>query len=966
MAAAGRTVRTYGPLNAVLSITPPVGTQSTHFTYDKLSQLKSAVSGIATWTATRNKRGMLTAETLQLTGQSAWTLGYAHDAYGSLRQLTYPDGEVVAYAPDALGRATQVGSYLTGLSYFPEGDVASYTYGNGATYVASKNARRLLNNFTVGQGSTLKLSEDLGYDANGNILQVTDLAGGPRTKTFGYDALNRLTSAQANALWGTESYTYDPLNNIRTRIGNGQTFTYTYDPANRLSGISGAGTSSFQYDNRGNVTNKNGAVLSFDQQNQLTQITGYGSYSYDAAGRRVAKTPAGGLPTYYFYNQAGQLLYQWDTSRARTTNFVYLGSKLVARNENIKLTAPAAIGFDANPSNGSYTVSWSASAGATSYNLQESVNGGAWAPVISGNTTSAAMTGKAGGSYLYQVQACIGATCTGWTASVALGVRPALTTVSVPGGTINGTYTVSWTASASASGYDVQERLNGGAWAPIATGTAATSISRPGTTSGSYAYQVSANNAYGTRGWAGSAAVTVDTTYGVVPASPASLSVPASSATGSATLSWGAAKLATRYVVEQSSNGGTSWTTIYNSSGTGIAVSGLADGSYSFHVQACNTYGCSAWRPGSATLVVTHPPSTAPTMSTPASSANGSYTVGWSGVPGQVSYTLQEQFSGGGWTTVQTAGIITWSTGGRANGTYGYRVQACNVGGCGPWSAVASTTVLLPPPVPASISIPATSNGPITVSWAASATSTVYGLDQSINGGAWAQVYAGSATSTSLTAASSGSYSFRAYACNASGCNGYAASGVVVVTLPPASAPAISVPASSTSGNYIVSWSGAGGASSYTLQEGANGGGWATVQANGTASWNASGRASGSYAYRVQACNAGGCAPWSGTGSITVTLIPAMPPYSPSITSSGPSYKPVVKVTWSAIADATSYQLEETDPQELPDVVYTGSATSFSKLIFATGTVKFRVKACNSVGCSAFSSYGTYTLQSGM
>ncbi|MDE2154879.1 MAG: hypothetical protein KGJ32_03145 [Xanthomonadaceae bacterium] len=28
--------------------------------------------------------------------------------------------------------------------------------------------------------------------------------------------------ATATRLWGTETYSYDPLNNLRTRVGNGQ------------------------------------------------------------------------------------------------------------------------------------------------------------------------------------------------------------------------------------------------------------------------------------------------------------------------------------------------------------------------------------------------------------------------------------------------------------------------------------------------------------------------------------------------------------------------------------------------------------------------------------------------------------------------------------------------------------------------------------------------------------------------
>ncbi|TPG08491.1 hypothetical protein EAH88_09545, partial [Rhodanobacter glycinis] len=962
VATAAQTAHTYDAMNRVLTILPPSGTQSTQYHYTPLGQPDSVVSGISTWSGTYNFRGMLTGESLQLVGQNAWGLGYAHDAYGSLSLVHYPDGENVSYAPDALGRPTQAGSYATGIGYFPNGQVSQFAYGNGTAYAAEQNARQMLSNFSYGPGSTAQLSEDLSYDANGNITTVADLTGGPRAKSFGYDALNRLTSANAASLWGTQAYTYDALNNLRTLQSGSQTSSYHYDTTNKLASISSGATTltSYLYDNRGNVTGKNATNLVFDQKNQLTQIVGSDTYAYDASGRRVSKT-AGGITTYYFYSQAGQLMYQWAPGSALSTSFVYLGSKLVGDNESVSLSAPATIGFDANPNNGSYTVSWGAVPGADGYALQESYNSGAWTTVYSNNAPSVVMAGKSGGSYVYQARACAGAVCTPWTGSATLGVRPALPSLTVPGGTINGTYTVSWTAPVGATGYDVQERLNSGAWTTIASNTAATAISRPGTTSGSYTYQVSANNAYGSRGWAGSNAVTVDTTYGVVPTAPASLTVPASSNTGGVTLSWSASNLTTRYVVEQSSNGGTNWTGIYNSSGTSTALSGLADGSYVFHVQACNAYGCSAWVAGSATLVVTHPPTTAPTVSVPANSTNGSYTVNWSGVAGQVSYTLQEQVNGSGWTTVQTSGMTSWSTSGRGNGTYGYHVQACNVGGCGPWSAVASTAVLLVPPVPASISVPATSNGPIAISWAASATATIYGLDQSVNGGAWAQVYANSATSATVTAGASGNYSYRAYACNTSGCNGYAVSSAVAVTLPPASAPSLSVPGSNYTGSYTVSWGAVTAATSYTLQEQVNGGGWTTIQSSSATSLALGGKGEGSYGYRVQACNAGGCGSWSSTGTITVTLVPATPGW-PSLTGSGA----LVHATWSGVARATSYTVQDTPSGGMAATFYNGPNTLASGSIYFNGLVSFRVKACNAYGCSAWSAYSYISVSGDM
>jgi hypothetical protein len=568
-----------------------------------------------------------------------------------------------------------------------------------------------------------------------------------------------------------------------------------------------------------------------------------------------------------------------------------------------------------------------------------------------------------GGDYLYRVQACAASGCVGgWTVSATLGVTPATPAITVPVGIVNGNYAVSWTASTSATSYDVQEAVNGGVWVTITADTTALSISRPGTASGNYTYQVQAKNSHGTRGFVTSSIVKVDTTYGVVPPAPTSLAVPMASADGNATLSWASVSQITHYVVQQSSDGGSNWSNVYDGTVTTAALSGLANGSYLYRVEACNAYNCSAWKAGSNALVVTHPPTGVPTLSVPGNSTSGSYAISWTAVSTATSYTLQESTNGGStWSTTQSNGGTSWSTSGRGNGSYSYRVQACNVGGCGGWSSTGTTTVLLPPPMPASISVPATSNGPVAISWAASSTATSYNLAQSFNGGGLTGVYSGAATSASTTESATGSVVFYVQACNASGCSGYATSSAVAVTIPPTSAPGISAPTNSSTGSYTVAWSGVGGATYYNLQEQLNGGAWGLVQANSATSWSTSGKGNGTYGYIVQACNAGGCGPWSSVASTTVLLIPPTPTgLTLTVTS-----KSVVHATWNASAGATTYNLEETHPTDGVFILYSGPNTYGGSLIYANGEVKFRVQACNSSGCSAWSTYRSVWLNSG-
>jgi hypothetical protein len=305
---------------------------------------------------------------------------------------------------------------------------------------------------------------------------------------------------------------------------------------------------------------------------------------------------------------------------------------------------------------------------------------------------------------------------------------------------------------------------------------------------------------------------------------------------------------------------------------------------------------------------------------------------------------------------------------GKANGSYGYRVQACNVGGCGPWSSTGTTTVLLPPAVPASITVPATSSGSIAVNWAASATATSYKLQQRLGTGGWGGVYAGAATSSTRAVAASGSYTYQVQACNTSGCSAYKTSSAVTVTIPPATAPTLNVPANSSSGSYTVSWGTVTAATSYTLQEQVNSGSWATIQTGSATSRAISGKGNGSYGYRVQACNAGGCGPWSGTASTVVVLIPAVPTGLSAIVDvydlSGvqaagmvsPQARPYayqLSATWNASAGATSYTLQYCQTGGTCGT-RSGSATSVSPFTVVGAAYTVSVQACNASGCSPY------------
>ena len=177
-------------------------------------------------------------------------------------------------------------------------------------------------------------------------------------------------------------------------------------------------------------------------------------------------------------------------------------------------------------------------------------------------------------------------------------------------------------------------------------------------------------------------------------------------------------------------------------------------------------------------------PGAAPSLSAPSSNNTGSYTVSWAGVSGASSYILQQQINSGAWQTVESTASTAWSAIGKSNGTYGYRVQACNSSGCGPWSGTAAIAVKVVPVAP-SLSVPASNaSGAYTASWGGVAYATSYTLQEQVNGGSWASVYSGASGSWSTSGRAAGTYGYRVQACDTYGCSGWSPVGTVTVSIP--------------------------------------------------------------------------------------------------------------------------------------------------------------------------------------
>jgi YD repeat-containing protein len=720
-----KTSRGYDAMNRVTSVIYPTGTQPSTFTYDALGNPATATAGMVSWTYGRNKLGLMTTETLGVDGWS-WSLGYDYDGNGALSQVHYPDGEVVPYNPDALGRPTTVGGYVSGIAYFADNDVKSYAMGNGGLYAAEKNARNLIFNFTYGKNGAPSVSEDFVYDANGNVSQIIDQSGSQqRTKSMSYDGLNRLLSATASNLWGTETYTYDTLNNIRTMTGGGVTKTYNYDGANLLASITsgGAPLHTFAYDPRGNTIGKDGQTLKFDLANRLTSLPGKGDYTYDASGRRVKKvTPS--ATTYYAYNSAGQLMWEYDNATTNGKDYIYLGKKLVADSKGVTSTIVGAIDRVV-PGTDATLIGWACSTGLdASINVHLYAGGpagtgtivGAYQANLASEPAVAAACHANGTAYRFSIplteanriqfarqplyvhgispvgNANLTINGSGTvTMPPSTSVPPSPASVSASVTADLSTITVSWAASATATSYTLERSFNGQAWAQLWVG-AATSVplTQPG--DGQYVFRITACNANGCSDPVASNGVTI----AHVPAALPSISVPATSS-GAVDISWPAIAYATRYELEHSTDG--NWPQIYSGTATSATINEPVSGNWYYRVRACNANGCGGYAT-STYVPVTLPPTGATTVNGAGTNNSGSYAIGWNGVAAATYYNVFENVNATTWGLIGQTSAGIWSLGGKADGTYYYAVQACNAGGCGPWSGTIVVSVAHIPDVP--------------------------------------------------------------------------------------------------------------------------------------------------------------------------------------------------------------------------------------------------------------------------
>ena len=335
--------RSYDARNRLSTLSFPdgLGNQSWTYTNDGLPNTVTTSNGSESVANayTYNKRRLLVGEGMTPDAlQPSWSIGYGYNGNGHLSTLTYPAGLTVNYAPNALGQPTQAGPYATNVTYYPNGAMKQFTYGNGRVHTLTQNARQLPAR-SIDSGGAMDLT--YAYDGNGNVTAITDsTVAGRQTRSMRYDGLDRLKQA-SSPMFGTANYAYDAADNLtQVSVSGGsqpRNHYYCYNAGtNRLAFVrtgpscsTSPATIALTYDVQGNLSAKNGAAYTFDYGNRLRSAQGTETYYYDAQGRRVRTSGTGGL-LYEMYSLDGKLLWQRDERIMSRFQYVYLNGSAVA------------------------------------------------------------------------------------------------------------------------------------------------------------------------------------------------------------------------------------------------------------------------------------------------------------------------------------------------------------------------------------------------------------------------------------------------------------------------------------------------------------------------------------------------------------------------------------------------------------------------------------------------------------
>lgn len=312
----------------------------------------SGVNGVGRLTSIQDASGS-TQFTYQADGrlveQRTTVLGvsmidaWQYDAAGRLLTRSYPNGFVISYSYDAIGRLSGVNSSLSGvwssiaggMLYQPGAEVPyAWRFGNGTPHAMELDSDRRPTFIDGGGTFGLSIAYTLGRETIG---QIQDVRFPGTNLNLTYDRADRIASIVSPQ--GSESFEYDTSGNRRSRVSSSQSAAHViYPGTNLLTEIHESPARTFGYDgSNGNLASdsKLSSAFGYDRFNRLGAYYRSGAlvgeYHSNAFNQRTYKATASGA-TRYVYSPAGELMFENTGNPTTSTAYVWLGGRLLGIN----------------------------------------------------------------------------------------------------------------------------------------------------------------------------------------------------------------------------------------------------------------------------------------------------------------------------------------------------------------------------------------------------------------------------------------------------------------------------------------------------------------------------------------------------------------------------------------------------------------------------------------------------------
>ncbi|SCC02414.1 RHS repeat domain-containing protein [Bacillus mycoides] len=269
------------------------------FTFERdqngqVTKVKDHVNGVER-TKIYDKADRVTSATDSRGGKIDWAY---HDKANSktekLKEQTVTQGgytNKVAYDYNTLDQNIRVtdGSQTYRFDYDDQGNVRTYTAGNGSGSTFNYDHANKIKDLVVGTSNSILLSERYEYDQAGNRTKIKhEGAGGKVTET---------------------NFVYDPINQLLNEaLPNGTSKSYTYDGFGNRTSV--------KVVENGKETKSIAATFNDGNGNVLRQ------YVYSTDGVRLAMKSQG-QTLYYHYNPRGDVVAMTDQNREVVATYEY-------------------------------------------------------------------------------------------------------------------------------------------------------------------------------------------------------------------------------------------------------------------------------------------------------------------------------------------------------------------------------------------------------------------------------------------------------------------------------------------------------------------------------------------------------------------------------------------------------------------------------------------------------------------